>query len=172
MPFITFLYIPSKSIGTEIIAETWYSFIFSAICLIPSQNAIAEPFEIGYKNPTVHSNVWWSGKNDKNTSFSSTFIVAAISIKLLTIFLCDNITAFDIAVVPDVNNIIPIFSLSILASKNSLFPSLISWFPFSTSSVSEYMSPSFSVKSIEIKYFICVLFSCFNLFIISSYLLE
>ena len=106
-----------------------YSFIFSAICLIPSQNAILHPFDIGYKNPTVDSNVWCKGKNDNITSFSCNLITDVISIKLLTIFLCDNFTAFDIDVVPDVNNIICISSGFILASKNSLLPFSNNSFP-------------------------------------------
>ena len=57
IPFIIFLYIVSYKIGTDIIAVTWNSFTLSAICLIPSQNAIEHPFEIGYKKPTVHSKV-------------------------------------------------------------------------------------------------------------------
>ena len=107
--------------------------MFSAMCLIPSQNVILHPFDIGYKNPTVDSNVWCNGKNDNITSFLYNFITAAISIKLLTMFLCDNFTAFDIAVVPDVNSIICISSGFIFASINSLFPFSTSCFPSFTS---------------------------------------
>ena len=51
------LYIASNKIGTETMTLALYSFKLSAICLIPSQNAIEEPLDNGYKNPVVHSNV-------------------------------------------------------------------------------------------------------------------
>ena len=111
--------------------------MLSAICFTPSQNAIEPPIDTGYKNPTVHSNTWCNGKNDKNLSSSVKSNLWIISITFVTKFLCDNITAFDIAVVPDVNNIIPILSASILASKYCLFPSSNNFLPFSCNAFCE-----------------------------------
>ena len=172
MPFITFLYIPSKSIGTEIIAETWYSFIFSAICLIPSQNAIAEPFEIGYKNPTVHSKTWCIGKIERSVSFSFTSTTDAMSIKFEQIFLWERATTLELDVVPDVNNIMLIFSLSILASINSLFPFFINFSPVFINSFKEYIPSVFSKLSNDIKCFNLLFGLYFILVNVSSYFLE
>ena len=55
--FIIFLHIFSYKTGTDTINVISYSFIFSAMCLIPSQNAIDAPTDNGNKNPVVHSNV-------------------------------------------------------------------------------------------------------------------
>ena len=140
----------SYNAGTEIIAVIWYSFILFAICLIPSQYAILAPLDIGYRKPTVHSNVWCKGKNESKVSLSSKFKTFAISIRFDAIFLCDSITAFDIAVVPDVNNMKPIASLFILASKNFLFPFSINSLPAFTSSFCEYTPFSLFSKSIDI----------------------
>ena len=106
----------SKSNGTDIITLILNSLILSAICLIPSQYAIFAPLYTGYKNPTVHSKTWCNGKNERKVSSFVTSNVLAISKIFVHKFLCDNITAFDIAVVPEVNNIIDISSLSIFAS--------------------------------------------------------
>ena len=70
-----------------------------------------------------------NNRRPKNVEFTSN--IDAISIIFDTIFSCDNITAFEIAVVPEVNSIIPIDSASIFASKNLLSPFFISSFPFS-----------------------------------------
>ena len=151
--FLTILNNLSYIAGTDAITDALYSFRFSGICLIPSLNTICAPIYSGYKNPTVHSNTWCNGKNDKNISLEFTSNVDAISIKFEHIFLCDNATAFDCDVVPDVNNIILIFLLSISAFVNLVSPFSTSFLPFSINSFCEIISSSVFSKSIEIIYF-------------------
>ena len=79
-------------------------------------------------------------------------------------FLCDNITAFDIDVVPDVKSIILISVGFIGLSRNSLLPSFNNLFPFSISSSSDV---KFSCLSIQIYSFIFV-FPAFLIFCIIS----
>ena len=62
----------------------------------------------------VHSNVWWSGKNDNKVSVGYILDILAIAIMLDVIFFCESITPFEVLVVPDVKIKMLIFSLSTL----------------------------------------------------------
>ena len=82
--------------------------------LNPSQIATVRPHDVPNKNVVVLSNVWCNGKNERNVSVVFMSIIWLNAYKSWQIAYCEIITAFDTFVVPDVNNIIDIFLLSIL----------------------------------------------------------
>ena len=95
-----------------------------------------------------------------------------IPIKFSHKFLWHNATAFDFAVVPDVNNISVISSGFISASINAISPSSINFLPFCINSLNEYTPSLFSFASIDIKCFNFVVPSFANFFNIGSYFSE
>ena len=169
---IIVLCILSYIAGTKEANVILYSFRFSTICLIPSQNDLCAPIYSEYNIPTVHSKTWCNGKNDNILSLESISNTEAKSITFDTIFLWESATTFDFDVVPEVNNIILISSGFIFASIKLLSPASTNSFPFSINSFCEYIPSLCISESIEIK--------CFNLFFslylifstISSYFLE
>ena len=161
------LCIASNISGTQTNTDTLYSFIFSCICLSPSQNTLRTPlFNINII--PVEPNVWWNGNITKLTSVLYNFSAAFIECTFDAIFFWDNITALESDVVPDVNNIILVFSGSIFNSKNSLFPLSSSSFPIFF--ILGILFISFdSTSFIQINSFAFVVDLCFISSIISIY---
>ena len=112
--------------------------------------------------------MWCIGKNESIVSVDS---ISKWFGKLHTfahIFCCDSITALGSFVVPDVNNIIDILSLSISISSYCLFPSSLSFWPFCTKS-ENFCTCSIFTSSMQIKNFTLLSDFCLILIIVSIY---
>ena len=148
---------------------TLYSFMLAWMCLIPSQNTFVQPWFKKIKIPVLPK-VWWNGKKAILTSVLKKFSTLFMAEIFDAIFLWDNITAFDLEVVPDVNKIILILLSSIFASINSLLPFSTSLLPSSIKSP-KYKKPAcFSsslIWSIQINFVTSVVPEALNFFIVS-----
>ena len=167
--FIIVLYIASTNTGTPTNNVTLYSFKFCFMYLNPSGNTVFTP-HASITIIHVDPNIWWNGKNAILVSLglmSSTFCIAYI---FDTMFFCDNITAFDFDVVPDVNNNMLILLLSILTLSYSFsfciyFEFLFFLYSFPLFIISGILKNPCSFSFIQINVQILVLlFSCiFNI---------
>ena len=100
--------------------------------LIKRSEAEAVIFENKYV--AVHSNVWCNGKNESTLSLSFIFINVVIALTFEHMFFCESSTALETPVVPDVNSIIDILSLSIFIFLYIVFPSFNNSYPSFSSS--------------------------------------
>ena len=113
MLFNIFLYIISSISGTQQKPVISYSTKFCWIYFKPSQIAMVIPQDEPNKNVVVLSKVWCKGRNDKNLSLGVISIIWLRPYKSIQIAYCESITALEMLVVPEVNNITDIAILSI-----------------------------------------------------------